>query len=205
MGHTNREQAEGQTGGRVREAARGRSQSARRLRGAASKAAFNTHPPFEAMESRQLMSAITLTNGVLTLRGDADAPAVMSVDYNAQAGQWRASLNGTEQQYAAGEVTSIRMIGGSKNDVALVDASVNVPADIRTGAGNDKISGGAAADYIDAGAGNDTVRAGGGNDRVWGGDGADVLAGNDGDDTLDGGAGSDQLRGGRGNDALYGG
>src|SRR4051794_35939338 len=118
MSHTNRERAGGQTGDRVRQA--GRARSAGRLRSAAAKSTLAARSVFETMESRRLMSAITLADGVLTLRGDADAPAVMSIDYNAQAGQWRASLNGTEQQYAAGEVTSIRMIGGNQNDVALV-------------------------------------------------------------------------------------
>jgi hypothetical protein len=56
--------------------------------------------------------------------------------------------------------------------------------EVRSGAGNDTITGGSAANSLKGGAGNDT------------------LAGGAGDDTLDGGPGQDSLGGGDGNDAL---
>ncbi len=55
---------------------------------------------------------------------------------------------------------------------------------MRSGSGNDTITGGSAANSLNGGAGNDT------------------LTGGAGDDTIDGGAGQDSLHGGDGNDAL---
>ena len=67
---------------------------------------------------------------------------------------------------------------------------------LRSGAGNDTLSGTAAANNIRGGAGNDTINGLGGDD---------VLQGETGDDTLNGGGGNDSLTGGPGVDTLDGG
>lgn len=75
---------------------------------------------------------------------------------------------------------------------------------LRTGSGNDSLTGGTSAERLETGAGNDTVRAGAGNDTVVGGLGNDSLVGQEGDDVLRGEAGDDRLFGDAGNDALDG-
>uniref|UniRef100_UPI00286D38DB DUF4214 domain-containing protein n=1 Tax=Brevundimonas sp. TaxID=1871086 RepID=UPI00286D38DB len=76
---------------------------------------------------------------------------------------------------------------------------------VRTGAGNDSVTGDDRANVIQTGAGADLVNAGSGDDRVLGGDGDDTLNGQDGADYMDGGAGNDRLDGGAGDDTLVGG
>ncbi|PWR18616.1 calcium-binding protein [Zavarzinia aquatilis] len=80
--------------------------------------------------------------------------------------------------------------------------------DIRTGSGNDSLTGGAAADRLDGGAGNDMLKGLAGDDMLVGGAGADTLHGDAGDDELWAGNGgpdgdADQLYGGDGNDRLH--
>ena len=73
-----------------------------------------------------------------------------------------------------------------------VNISGNAPANsIKSGKGDDTISGLA---------GNDTAYGGAGNDVIYGGEGNDKLYGEAGDDTLYGGAGNDTLTGGAGAD-----
>ncbi|MCB1335939.1 MAG: Hint domain-containing protein [Maritimibacter sp.] len=76
---------------------------------------------------------------------------------------------------------------------------------IRTGAGNDTITGSSGGDVVAAGAGADLLSGNDGNDALSGEAGNDVLAGGAGADTLDGGADSDTLTGGTGDDVLTGG
>lgn len=73
---------------------------------------------------------------------------------------------------------------------------------LRTGYGNDTLTGGSNGDQIDGGFGNDSLAGGGGADLLDGGYGDDVLAGGAGADRLDAGYGNDTLDGGDGDDAL---
>lgn len=70
---------------------------------------------------------------------------------------------------------------------------------------NFTLSGWGSDDIIRTGTGNDSLSGNGGNDRIDGGAGQDSLDGGGGRDTLEGGAGQDQLYGGNGADLLYGG
>ena len=71
-------------------------------------------------------------------------------------------------------------------------------------AGNDQLRGDAGDDFLNGGTGVDVVRGGADNDRLIGADGADRLFGDDGKDVLIGGAGNDLLDGGRDDDTLRG-
>lgn len=71
---------------------------------------------------------------------------------------------------------------------------------LRSGNGNDSLTGNGAANTIEAGVGSDTVNGGLGADVLWGEGGDDRLNGGDGNDTLIGGLGRDTLVGGAGND-----
>jgi Ca2+-binding RTX toxin-like protein len=73
---------------------------------------------------------------------------------------------------------------------------------LRTGFGNDSISGETGNDYIDVFGGNDTVKGGDGDDTILGGDDDDDLYGGAGHDLLDGGSGDNALYGGAGDDIL---
>ncbi len=88
---------------------------------------------------------------------------------------------------------------GDGDDTVTGSAENN---DIATGDGNDVVDPGPGNDVVNLGAGNDTGQGSPGNDVMSGGDGNDSLDGATGDDTLDGGAGTDQLAGDAGNDTL---
>lgn len=76
---------------------------------------------------------------------------------------------------------------------------------VRTGNGNDQITGDGAANRMWSGNGNDTLLGGDGKDVLAGEGGNDSLNGGTGDDLLTGGDGADRLVGGDGNDTLRGG
>lgn len=67
---------------------------------------------------------------------------------------------------------------------------------VKTGSGNDNVTGTDDANRIETGAGNDTANGGRGADVILGGAGSDTLTGGSGDDYLDGGADADTLTGG---------
>ena len=160
---------------------------------------------FEAMETRRLMSAVTLTDGVLTLRADASTAANLVVEFQGPKGTLRAAAGDVEQSVAAETVTAIHMIGGDGDDSIYVDPRIQLPATIMAGAGDDVIRGGYGSDAVDAGAGDDVVYGGRGLDRIYGGGGNDTIHGNPGADVLDGGDGDDRILGGDSDDAVYGG
>ena len=124
----------------------------------------------------------------------------------------------------ADDVAQVFAIPGGDDDTVAIENTVDVPAFVLGGYGNDTISGGPGDDLVTGMWGNDYVDGGYGNDRVsdsgklfllffippdvttWG-DGNDTLLGGPGDDWVDGGeipegtgAGADTLDGGSGND-----
>lgn len=72
--------------------------------------------------------------------------------------------------------------------------SLDTPAELNGGDGNDFLRGGLRADLLNGGAGRDLLVGLAGNDTLNGGDG---------DDALDGGRGSDVMNGDAGNDRLF--
>lgn len=169
---------------------------------------------FETLEGRQLMSSVTLSDNMLTVQATGDNPMKVWVSADRRTNQVIVWADGKKQSFDATAFSSLRIIGGAKNDSVYIEPEIKIPAHITTGAGNDKINAGGGNDVIDAGAGNDTVRGndgndqisgGDGNDKLYGGVGADTIDGNDGDDRIDGGSGRNTLRGGDGDDVLFGG
>lgn len=71
---------------------------------------------------------------------------------------------------------------------------------VRSGSGNDILTGNSSANILDGAAGYDLLVGGGGNDTLLGGSGNDTLLGGDGYDNLHGGLGLDMLTGGKGAD-----
>jgi Ca2+-binding RTX toxin-like protein len=67
---------------------------------------------------------------------------------------------------------------------------------VKSGSGNDRLTGNGAVNILNAGGGKDTLTGNGGNDKLLGGKGNDVLNGGAGKDILIGGTGRDNLTGG---------
>jgi Ca2+-binding RTX toxin-like protein len=101
-----------------------------------------------------------------------------------------------------GRLTSLTTV--TENDVINLAGQTSTSGPIRSGLGNDAVTGTALGDVIELGAGRDVGRGGGGADRIFGQAGNDRLLGGLGSDTLVGGAGNDVLEGGAGNDRLVG-
>ena len=73
---------------------------------------------------------------------------------------------------------------------------------VRTGTGNDVLTGNDFDNLFDSGLGDDTLTGGNGNDRLLAGGGNNSLNGGNGDDVLTSLGGADTLVGGAGNDGL---
>ena len=101
-------------------------------------------------------------------------------------------------------MTEVHVNGLGGNDRINL-RTLQVPAVVDGGAGNDVIAGGAADDRISGGDGNDTLSGGAGDDSLLGGNGNDVEDGGRGNDDLSGDAGDDRLSGGVGDDSVTGG
>src|SRR5207249_3223600 len=74
--------------------------------------------------------------------------------------------------------------GLAGNDDIKVNGSINLPAWLYGGDGNDTLQGGGGNDVLVGGAGNNTLIAGQGRDLLIGGSGAAHLVGNSGNDIL---------------------
>jgi Ca2+-binding RTX toxin-like protein len=93
----------------------------------------------------------------------------------------------------------VNAAGGS--DSVVFTSDIPVPATIRGGAGEDRLTGGAASDKIIGGPDDDVLSGQGGDDWILGGPGADRLMGGAGNDQLIGGPSKDKLIGGPGHDS----
>jgi Ca2+-binding RTX toxin-like protein len=111
------------------------------------------------------------------------------------------------------QVAGIISVTGLPAQITLAAAEATDIFEIRSQAGNDKISAAALPaallltlngeegnDSITGSAGNDTLIGGDGNDSIIGGGGNDTLTGGDGNDTVAGGGGNDFASLGAGND-----
>ena len=147
----------------------------------------------ETLEDRQLMSAVTFENGVLTLTGNQDSANRLMVTFNESSNTIWAVATSHSQTVSLDEVTEIKVIGGNEHDFISIDPHLQVPTYIEGRGGNDTIL---------TGGGNDTVYAGGGNDVVNTRGGDNLISGGRGDDTLNGGSGTDTLLGGHGHDTI---
>ena len=76
---------------------------------------------------------------------------------------------------------------------------------LKTGSGNDWLTGTNGDNVLDGGGGNDALSGNDGNDTIFGQAGTDVIFGDAGNDSLWGGSGTDLIYGGAGTDSLSGG
>ncbi|MBB2485714.1 hypothetical protein H5407_10835 [Mitsuaria sp. WAJ17] len=110
------------------------------------------------------------------------------------------SADGVEPfSFNLGDKDNVENYAGQVTRAQNVQGNV-LANDIRSGAGQDTLSGMAGDDTLDGGGANDSLDGGEGADVLRGGAGNDTLLGAAGDDTLAGGLGNDELRGGAGRD-----
>ena len=102
-----------------------------------------------------------------------------------------------------GTFTSLTTV--TQNDVINLAGQIRDDGAIRSGEGNDTVTGSSGDDVINLGVGRDTAQGAKGDDRILGEGGSDRLRGGNGNDTLSGGDGNDTLDGGKGKDTLTGG
>ena len=134
----------------------------------------------EQLESRTLLSTITLKGRELIVRGETGTANNISVGFDGRQKNIILTLNGVQSQYRTGSINLIDLIGGAGNDFLHVDETL-APFSIRTrmyGVGGDNtLVGGTERDYmICGGAGNDTIITGAGDDIVVGGTGNDTIS-----------------------------
>jgi hypothetical protein len=125
----------------------------------------------------QVQGGVLVVGG--TLKND-----VITISPLVGLGTVRVSLNGAISSYSG--VTRIEAYGQAGNDIIRLAPTLNIPAMLDGGDGNDQLQGGASDDIL------------------VGGGGADILIGGSGRNVLIGGTGSDIIRGGIGEDLLIG-
>ncbi len=146
---------------------------------------------FQSLEPRQMMAVTPLGSAVIAF-GDGQQLKLFGtqkndsifVQYDGNAYQV-SSDTGFSQSFS-GNYNSIRILGGNGNDRIRVDATVDIPAYLHGGNGNDTLCGGNGDDYIYGDAGNDRLYGNGGNDNLitLGGGNRDMASGNDGVDSF---------------------
>ena len=98
----------------------------------------------------------------------------------------------------AAAIGGFEVNGGPGNDTIALGTTVEVPATLRGGEGDDLLIGGLGNDKLVGGPGNDTLSGRAGDDALYGGSGNDTLFGGPGNDKLVGGPGENTLVGGPG-------
>ena len=135
--------------------------------------------------------------GVLVVTGTA---ADDSVVLDTSAGEARLNFNGSVTTYPLADVKRFNVSAGAgANSVML---SLDIPATIRAGSGDDAIVTADGDDLIEAGGGDNNVASGAGSDTVNTGAGSDTIATGDGTDTVRAGEGDDSVTTGDGDDFI---
>ena len=158
-------------------------------------------PVFEPLEGRQLLSSVSLSNGILTLVGNTSSANELVIQPSGSSNLF-AYANNVSKTVSKSSVKAVKFTGGSRNDLIFLSTSINVPTTVTGGAGDDDIRLSGGNDVVDAGDGNDRIWTRPGNDKVIGGNGDDEFKGDLGNDTFDGGAGKDYADGGQGDDLI---
>lgn len=130
-----------------------------------------------------------------------------SIDFTYNNADWTIHLSADLNDSVAQNFLGTSTTGGAKETISNVE-------DVKTGDGDDHITGSDADNTLEAGSGlnwvygldgDDDISGGRDRDRLYGGNGVDTIIGGDGADNLYGGDEEDTLTGGDGSDRLYGG
>ena len=185
----------------------------------------------EALESRLVLSAVSLEAGTLAINADLGNDDVVNIE-DTGSDTLRITVGGTDTFVLDAAITAdpafTLSAGNTVLDVNLAAAGI-IEAEFNLNDGNDffiatsvpdtlllAINGGEGDDTVEAtsatgsvvvagGQGNDVLSTGSGNDTLIGGAGDDTLIGGTGDDIIDGEAGDDIIEGGGGTDNIEGG
>lgn len=163
---------------------------------------------FDLLEPRRLFSvAYSPATGALTIVGtDAVDTIIFSEEILHTTGRHvlRLHENGEVRDYKRGSVSSIDIDTKGGADTVIL-GTINVPSNIKGGAGDDKLSGGDEIDVIDGQGGDDYIFGRKGKDTLTGGLGYDLILGGPGSDTiipLSDSNGDDTISGGKGIDTV---
>jgi Ca2+-binding RTX toxin-like protein len=161
----------------------------------------------ESLESRQLLSTVTLTGGILTVQADNDRTNMIEVSVNGTNKKTTVSLNGVTTNFRAVPSVKANVFGGNMDDAITLNvkkmAGRNVGIGLVGAGGNDLIV--AMSDTrvdMTGSSGNDTLVSGASGDFLQGDDGDDLLIGGDGNDFLTGGPGHNVILAGKGDDSI---
>jgi len=160
----------------------------------------------EPLEPRQHLSA-SVVDHVLIVEGTR-RPDRIVIYRDGRTGVRVAVNKQPEVSIPFESFSSLRILCGLSNDTLTIGdyvRTINIPAVVECGGGNDYVTTSVANDTLWGDDGNDTLEGGLGNDELHGGAGLDLLRGFDGNDTLYGDTGADELRGGGDDDLMIGG
>ena len=156
----------------------------------------------ERLESRRLLSTLTITGGgggnppvtvasggICVVTGTSGNDKVRITANSA--GGFVVTLNGKAYDRSTSHIRGFDIHTGSGDD----DVRFQLPA---------KAKFAKLRNTIDGGNGNDVIVGSAGRDTIFGGRGRDTLSGGAGNDLIDGGAGADVISGGKGNDSITG-
>lgn len=161
-------------------------------------------PVFENLEHRRLLSSVSLSNGVLTLAGDANRGNDLVVQPSGSKNLY-VYANNVNKTVPLSSVKLVKFVGGPRADKIFLASTLTLNSEVKAGGGDDDIRLGKGNDYVDAGDGNDRIWTRPGDDKAFGGNGNDRFLGDLGNDVFDGGSGNDIADGGGGDDTLLGG
>lgn len=153
----------------------------------------------EQLESRRLLSAVTLVDGTLEIEGTSRADRI-EVKLGTGGGELLVTMNRQATPFPLSAVSRIEIDAFNGSDLITIDEAITLPTDIDAGRGNDTVFGGGGPDDIDGGPGNDRLLGRGGSDDIDGEAGNDFVSGGEGNDTLSGGNGRDTVFGNAGAD-----
>src|SRR3954470_23734275 len=162
----------------------------------------------DLLEPRRLMSvSYDSATGALSVVGTPNKDSVIfseEIMHGTGKHVLRLHFNGTNTDYKRGSVSSITIDTLAGADTVII-GSVNIPARIDGGAGDDALSGGDADDTINGQGGDDYCFGRKSSDRITGGLGYDLLMGGPGTDFItpfSDGNGDDTVSGGKGMDTV---
>lgn len=161
---------------------------------------------FSRVASAVTPNTASLSGATLAVTGTGGSDVILIEPRPGSPSQIRVKVNGKSLgAFNKSDVGRITASGLGGNDTIIVNASLNIPAELHGNAGNDQLYGSHASDQLFGEAGSDSLFGLGGDDLLDGGTGADRLEGQAGDDLLLGGGANDKLFGQGGRDVLIGG